>query len=162
MTLSRSLRSIFAAIAMIFPHAALADYCEGGDHILQATTTEVSCLTLDDLREIGMTTVNTSKIWTEGVHEFNGVLLRDLLDHLDAEGSEIEATAINDYAITIPISDAVADGPIIAYEMDGATMTRRQKGPLWVIYPFDSSSKYRTETVYSRSIWQLNRMVVRD
>ena len=63
-----------------------------------------------------------------------------------------------DYAVTIPTSDAVEGGPIIAYEMDGKPMSRRDKGPLWVIYPFDDSAKYRTETIYSRSIWQLNRI----
>jgi hypothetical protein len=42
--------------------------------------------------------------------------------------------------------------------MDGKTMSVRDKGPLWIIYPYDSSADYRTEVVYSRSIWQLDRI----
>jgi hypothetical protein len=37
-------------------------------------------------------------------------------------------------------------------------MSLREKGPLWVIYPYDSDPAYRTEETYSRSIWQLNRL----
>jgi hypothetical protein len=132
------------------------------EHVLQATTNEVTCLTLDDLKQLGATELETSTIWTEGVHQFTGVLLSDLLGYLGAQGSQIEATAINDYSITIPVSDAVDGGPIVAYLMNGETMSRRDKGPLWIVYPFDSDAKYRTETIYSRSIWQLNKIAVME
>ena len=58
-------------------------------------------------------------------------------------------------------SDAVEEGPIVAYEMDGKLMSRRDKGPLWLIYPYSSNAEYRTEVIYSRSIWQLDRMAIR-
>lgn len=122
----------------------------------------VTTFEIEELREIGETEVVTSTIWTDGVHRFTGVSLKDLLDHLNIDGSEIKATAINDYAITIPVGDAVQNGPIVAYEMDGAPMSRRSKGPLWIIYPFDQSSKYRTEAIYARSIWQLNRIHITE
>jgi hypothetical protein len=38
-------------------------------------------------------------------------------------------------------------------------MSVRDKGPLWVIYPYDSDD-YRSEVIYSRSIWQLDRLEV--
>ena len=41
-------------------------------------------------------------------------------------------------------------------------MSVREKGPLWVIYPFDSDPEYQTEVIYSRSIWQLDRIVVEE
>jgi hypothetical protein len=34
-------------------------------------------------------------------------------------------------------------------------MSVRDKGPLWLIYPYDSKAEYQSETIYSRSIWQL-------
>ena len=37
-------------------------------------------------------------------------------------------------------------------------MSRRDKGPLWVIYPYHDNIDYRSETIYSRSIWQLDRI----
>ncbi|WP_367181399.1 molybdopterin-dependent oxidoreductase [uncultured Mameliella sp.] len=119
-------------------------------------------LDLQMLRDIGETTITTDTIWTAGTSEFTGVALDDLLDYLGAEGQEIDARAINDYAVTVPIADAVEGGPILAYAMDGKTMSRRDKGPLWLIYPYASSSTYRTEVIYARSIWQLDRMTVLD
>ena len=77
-----------------------------------------------------------------------------------AEDGTITATAINDYAVEIPMSDAVEGGPIIAYHTNGEEMSRRDKGPLWVVYPYDSDIAYQTELVYSRSIWQLDRISV--
>jgi hypothetical protein len=56
------------------------------------------------------------------------------------------------------MSDAIVGGAIVAFEMDGKPMPRRAKGPLWIVYPFDSSAKFRTESIYARSIWQLNRL----
>ena len=33
-----------------------------------------------------------------------------------------------------------------------------EKSPFGVIHPYDSDPKFRTETIYSRSIWQLTRI----
>lgn len=102
--------------------------------------------------------IETSTIWTEGTHTFKGVSLYVLVDALGITGENLRATAINDYAVDIPISDAVENGPIIAYRMDGETMSVRDKGPLWIIYPYDDDADYRSEVIYSRSIWQLDRV----
>ena len=54
----------------------------------------------------------------------------------------------------------VQDGPILAYLNDGEEMPVRDKGPLWVVYPYDLNASYQSEVIYSRSIWQLDRIVV--
>ncbi|GGE62470.1 molybdopterin-dependent oxidoreductase [Actibacterium pelagium] len=123
---------------------------------------EAAVFDLDMLRALDATQITTDTNWTEGVHTFTGVRLDILLDHIKANGNLISAVAINDYSVEIPVSDAEEGGPIIAYEMDGQPMSRRDKGPLWVIYPFASSSKFRSEVIYSRSIWQLDRMEIRQ
>lgn len=115
-------------------------------------------LGVQDLRDIAVRNIITSTIWTDGINEFSGVPLYALLQHLDVTGSTIEAIALNDYSVFIPISDAREGGPIVAFAIDGQPIPRREKGPLWIIYPFDQSPEFRTETVYSRSIWQLNRL----
>lgn len=160
MRFRQSLMALIATLTLAAPLTAQAADCSADEHVLEATTSTVTCLSLDDLKQLGASEIKTSTLWTDGVHQFTGVSLSDLLTHLEAQGETIEATAINDYAITIPVSDAVAGGPIIAYAMNGAPMSRRDKGPLWVVYPFDSDAKYRTETIYSRSIWQLNKIKV--
>ncbi|MDQ2094934.1 molybdopterin-dependent oxidoreductase [Rhodalgimonas zhirmunskyi] len=120
----------------------------------------VAAFDIDMLRALGETDIVTETIWTPDQHRFTGVRLKTLLERVGAEGGTIKATAINDYAVAIPNTDATPEGPIVAYEMDGKLMSRRDKGPLWVIYPFSSSSDYRTEVIYSRSIWQLDRMII--
>tara|TARA_R110002020_G_scaffold225869_4_gene436162 strand:+ start:4494 stop:5000 length:507 start_codon:yes stop_codon:yes gene_type:complete len=115
---------------------------------------------LEMLEALDATTFETTTIWTDGEHSFTGVSLEALADRLGFEGETLRATAINDYAIDIPLGDAVEGGPIIAYRMDGDTMSVRDKGPLWVVYPYSANADYRSEVVYSRSIWQLDRIKV--
>ena len=103
-------------------------------------------------------TFETSTIWTDGTQTFTGVPLSALMEELGIEAGTLTATAINDYAVEIPVADVLEDGPILAYEMDGAPMSRRDKGPLWIVYPYDADPAFRTETVYARSIWQLDEI----
>ncbi|MCA8927267.1 MAG: molybdopterin-dependent oxidoreductase [Alphaproteobacteria bacterium] len=112
------------------------------------------------LEALPRTVFRTTTIWTDGVQTFEGVSLAVLLDAVGAKGTVIRAYALNDYHIDIPVSDAVSGGPIVAYLRNGSPMPRRDKGPLWVVYPYDSNVMYRTESVYARSIWQLDRMEI--
>jgi hypothetical protein len=115
-------------------------------------------LDMEMLQALPQRSFETSTIWTEGETSFDGVPLSVLLEWIGAEGETVRATAINDYAVEIPVDSISALAPIVAYEMDGAAMSRRQKGPLWIVYPYDSDTKYQTEVIYSRSIWQLDRL----
>jgi len=110
------------------------------------------------LEAMPVTGFETGTIWTDGRSSFAGVALSDLLAALGAEGRVLRATALNDYSVEIPAADAVPGGPIVAYHLDGAEMSVRDKGPLWIVYPYDSAAAYRSETIYSRSIWQLHRL----
>jgi len=105
-------------------------------------------------------TFETSTVWTEGVQTFVGVELVDLLALVGAQGAKLRASAINDYAVDIPSSDAVEGGPIVAFMRNGAPMSVREKGPLWIVYPYDAVPEYQSELIYSRSIWQLDRIEV--
>jgi hypothetical protein len=122
---------------------------------------QVHEFTVEDLRSIGEREIVTTTIWSEGEQSFVGVSLDRLLAETGVEGQTLEAAAVNDYAVEIPTSDAQPGGPIIAYMRNGNLMSLRDKGPLWVIYPYDSDVAFRTEEVYSRSIWQLNRITVK-
>ncbi|EBA16194.1 hypothetical protein RSK20926_20750 [Roseobacter sp. SK209-2-6] len=115
--------------------------------------------TLADLRALDAETFETETIWTEGNQVFTGVPLATLVALFGVEEGTLEARAVNDYMVEIPISDAVTGGPIIAYTRNGGAMSLRNKGPLWLVYPYDSNpASYKNETVYSRSIWQLDRL----
>ncbi|SFL42630.1 molybdopterin-dependent oxidoreductase [Shimia haliotis] len=112
------------------------------------------------LRALPMTMLETDTIWTEGLQTFEGVSLAALLAHVGAGKGELRATAVNDYTVSIPTSDAVKGGPIVAYLRNGEKMSLRDKGPLWIVYPFAENASYQTEEYYSRSIWQLDRIEV--
>ena len=115
---------------------------------------------MDMLQAMDSRSFTTETIWTDGAQTFEGVGLDTLLESLGVSEGTLTATAINDYAVEIPISDAVADGPIIAYARNGEGMSVRDKGPLWIVYPYDDNSDYQSEQVYARSIWQLDRLDV--
>lgn len=114
-----------------------------------------------ELRALPAISFETTTTWTEGVTRFTGVPLAALLDAAGATGTVIEAIALNNYSVSIPVDSLDRDTPIIAYEMDGATFSRRDKGPLWIVYPYDESERYRNELIYGRSIWQLRTLSVK-
>lgn len=113
---------------------------------------------MDMLMAMPSVTFSTTSTWTEGTPTFTGVSLKLLLEAVGAESGEITATALNNYSVTIPTDSLKDEAPIIAYQIDGQTFSRRDKGPLWIIYPFDSDPAYQNELIYGRSIWQLSRL----
>lgn len=115
---------------------------------------------LEMLQSMEQMTFTTTTIWTAGAKTFTGVPLAALLNRLGVTSGALRATAINDYSVEIPVGEIDEHAPIIAVSMDGNLMSRRDKGPLWVVYPYDSNARYRSEIVYSRSIWQLDRIEV--
>lgn len=119
-------------------------------------------LYLDDLDAMEQVEFSTKTIWTDEEARFSGVAVSRLLEELGAEGNTVRMSALNDYAVEMPIAELEEDAPIIATRMNGDPMPVRQKGPYWIIYPFDSSPAYRTEANYSRSVWQLIKLTVLD
>lgn len=150
---------VTAAGATIVAMGAHADTSQ--DILLSITTPEtVRDFTQSDLEGIGIASFETATIWTDGVQEFTGTPLVALVAELGLQDGVLRAIAANDYAIDIPVSDAVEGGPIIAFLRNGQPMSLRDNGPLWVVYPYDDNPDYRSEIIHSRSIWQLERIVV--
>lgn len=117
---------------------------------------------MDDIEKLGVTQFTTSTIWTDGPTSFSGVSLKKILDEVKATGKFVKLTALNDYSIVIPMADIDDEQPIVATKLNGQPMTVRNKGPFWLVYNYDSDIKYRTETIYSRSIWQLSKIELTD
>lgn len=125
-------------------------------------TSEAVEFSLEDLIAIEVSEFTTTTIWTTGPQTFSGVSLKAFLSSQGIESGTILASAINDYTVEIPVSDATIDGPMIAYRLNGEEMSIRDKGPLWIVYPYDSKPEYQAEVIYSRSIWQLDRFAIVD
>lgn len=98
--------------------------------------------------------------WTEGETEFSGPLLRAVLDEVGASGSKLVIRALNDYAAEVPVGDATDFDTILAIEMNGKPMSVRDKGPLFLIYPFDTHPDLYNEKYFSRSVWQIKEIEV--
>lgn len=71
------------------------------------------------LRALSQKTLKTTTPWTEGVNEFQGPLLRDILKVVAADGTIIVAAAIDDYKIEIPLKDAMDHDVILATNHNG-------------------------------------------
>lgn len=103
----------------------------------------------------------TSTPWFKRPRKFSGPLLRDVLAAAGAQGSTLRAVALNDYKVEIPADDAQRYKVLMATRLDDKPMPVREKGPLFIIYPYDDSADLRSERYYSRSAWQLRRLDVR-
>ncbi|MGE0226013.1 MAG: oxidoreductase [Acetobacteraceae bacterium] len=112
------------------------------------------------LESLGLTTIRTATPWFNGPVEFEGVPMTTLMQKVGADGDRLLVFALNDYATEIPMADFAKYQPILALKRDGSYMPVADKGPLFIIYPFDSSAELRNQKFYSRSAWQVARMEV--
>ncbi|MEO7854905.1 MAG: hypothetical protein ABIR94_22050 [Rubrivivax sp.] len=98
--------------------------------------------------------------WFAAPVQFTGPLLRDVLSAAHANGSRLRAIALNDYRVDLPFEDVERHDVLLAHLLDDRPMTVRDKGPLFVIYPFDSKAELRNALYYSRAAWQLRTIEV--
>ncbi|WP_413205108.1 molybdopterin-dependent oxidoreductase [Rhodospirillum sp. A1_3_36] len=118
-------------------------------------------LSIADLEALGLSKTVTSTPWHDGQHAFEGVSLQTLLTYVGAHGKTIIATALNDFRTEIPLADASKWPVIIAYKDNGTPMSIRDKGPFFVVYPFDLYKGLWQEAIFNRSIWQLKSLEIR-
>lgn len=113
------------------------------------------------LEELPNVDITTSTPWHDGVVTFSGVRLSELLNYVGAEGEIITAIALNDYEVEIPVSDAFETNVVVAIEINGKKIEVRDKGPIFIAYPYDSSEALQTQTYYARSAWQVVELSIR-
>lgn len=113
------------------------------------------------LEALGMAGFETTTPWYSGPVRFDGVRMDRLLEAVGALGDRVLAYALNDYTTELPVSDFAAYGVLLAFKRNGEYMPVRDKGPLFIVYPFDSRPELRHQRFYSRSAWQLARLDVR-
>lgn len=113
------------------------------------------------LEKLPQHSFTTQTPWYPSAVTFAGPLLRDVLAAVGAQGTNITAVALNDYKTEIPADDATRHDVIVARLMNNRPMPIREKGPLFIVYPFDTKAELRTELYYNRSAWQLNALRIR-
>ncbi|MBL0404169.1 molybdopterin-dependent oxidoreductase [Microvirga aerilata] len=113
------------------------------------------------LEALGMTTIETTTPWHDGKVKFEGIPLDKLMKQVGATGQRVAVVALNDYTTEIPMEDFERHNVILAIKLNGEYMSVRDKGPLFIIYPYDSNPALKTQTYYGRSAWQVARIDVR-
>lgn len=121
---------------------------------------ELAAFDMAMLESVAQHSFSTKTPWFTQPRKFTGPLLRDLLDLVGAQGSTLRIAALNDYRIDVPVDDVRRYDVVLARLIDDRPITVREKGPLFMIYPFDSDAGLRNALHYSRSVWQLKSIDV--
>ena len=112
------------------------------------------------LMALGKQELMTDTPWTEGINTFNGPSLKSLLEAVGANGSNLAVTALNDYTANVPSKDAYDHDVMLAMDMNGKRMSVRDKGPVFVLYPFAKDPSLNNEVIHNRSVWQVKSITV--
>ncbi|MHA7878672.1 MAG: putative pterin-binding protein [Saccharospirillum sp.] len=115
----------------------------------------------DMLQRLTQGTIVTENPWTDGINTYEGPDGQALMAAVGAQGEVLTLTALNDYSAEMPRSDLEAFGVIFATYINGDRLRVRDRGPLFVIYPFTDAPELNGERYHNRSVWQVNRIVVR-
>lgn len=153
----------FLAVATAFAVMVLAQSSHAGQVVLSidgAVDGGHIDMTLEQIEALGIEKIETTTPWHDGKVDFEGVPLQRLLEKLGAKGTELSIVALNDYRTQLPVDDAAKYGVILASRKQGQPMPISDKGPLFVIYPFDTYPELHNEIYYSRSAWQVRSITV--
>jgi len=160
LTVGKQFVSGVFVLTFLFAGAAIA----GEDVYLSLTNVSdgaVVELTEDDLLAMEQFTVFTENEFVDGLVEFTGPLARDVIAFLNAsEIGTLKLTAVNDYAVEVPMSDLLEYDVIFAMTQNGTRFSIRDKGPIWVIYPMSENVELQDRVYNDRLIWQLVKVDV--
>ena len=131
-----------------------------GGHIVRTNQGARAAFDMGMLEAMAQQSITTKTPWYKEPRKFTGPLLRDVLALVGANGATLRMTALNDYRIDVPFDDARRFDIVLARAIDDRPITVRERGPLFVIYPFDSDPALRNALYYSRSVWQLKSIDV--
>lgn len=118
-------------------------------------------LSLEEIEAMGPASMTTTTPWHDVPTRFDGVLAASLVDKLAPGAKILEMTALNDYRVVVEVSDLRRYSAMIVTRVGGEPMKVRDRGPLWLLYPFDRYEEVRTPDYVARMIWQLKEIVAR-
>jgi hypothetical protein len=131
-----------------------------GGNVAEKNTPSGAVFDLAMLEKLPQRSFITMTPWDKRPIKFTGPLLRDVLAAAKASGTIIKAAALNDYQTSIPLEDAQKFDVILAHKMNDADIPVKTKGPLFIVYPYDTKAELRASTYYERSAWQLKSLTI--
>lgn len=155
-----SFRKAVGACAALVLSATLAIAQEVVLTVNNAADGRAVTFTMDELLALPQTAFETTTIWTDGVDAYAGPSLADVLIAADMPASDLRVTAINDYSVVFPAEKIAPEAPVLAIMMNAEPFSVREKGPIWLLFPFDDDDSYKTEDNFAVSVWQLRQIDV--
>lgn len=117
-------------------------------------------LTLEEIEAMGIASIETTTPWHDGLTTFEGVPMELFLEAVGAHGTAAYVQALNAFSMDIPLSDLIKFDAILAFKTDGKYMDIADKGPLFIVFPYDDVSEARNELFYARSVWQIHSIEI--
>ncbi len=154
-----------AALCLALPAAALQPatgkvILSISGNVAEKNTANAAVFDLAMIEKLPQRSFTTMTPWDKQPIKFTGPLLRDVLAAAKASGTTIKAVALNDYQSSIPLDDAQKFDVILAHKMNDADIPVKTKGPLFIVYPYDTKPELRSATYYERSAWQLKSLTI--
>ena len=101
------------------------------------------------------TRFRTTTLWHQAPAEFSGISARDLFAAVRLRSPRLRLVALNDYVVEADADEIVAADGLFATRQDGVLMPVSDKGPIFLLFPFDQREELRHQIYYSRAVWQL-------
>lgn len=124
-------------------------------NIKAKNTANAAVFDLKMLEELGFQKVITKTPWHKKTMVFEGPRGDVLLEKLGVTQGMMFIKALNDYVAKVPVEDFFKTGAILAMKGDGKFLSIRNKGPLFLIFPFDQSPDLKNDSYYTKSVWQI-------
>jgi len=115
---------------------------------------------MSGLKALPQRSFTTHTPWYQQPVTFTGPLVRDVLNASKVSGVTLTAMALDEYKSRIPLSDVNKFDVILAHSINGEPLNPKNKGPLFIVYPFDSKKELQSVLYYQRSVWQLISLTV--
>ncbi|WP_323912054.1 putative pterin-binding protein [Aeromonas caviae] len=137
----------------------------------QASSSSLLQLILPDKREITLDEAalaalpqvefKTATPWTLGTHRYRGPTLKSVLAAQQVDSaSAIDVAALNGYQQRVDLSlFAKVPLTLVRYQ-DDKPLTRRNKGPLWLLVPLSAHPDMDVSAIHNNMVWQVIRIEV--
>jgi hypothetical protein len=152
-----------AGVAMASLLLAFTDPADASDTILAVTgkvTGGEMNLTLAQIEAMGSARIVTTTPWHDGRVTFEGVPMARFLAAVGAHGTTAFVQALNDFSIDIPLSDLTRFEAVLAFKTNGSYMEIADKGPLFIVFPYDDVEEVRNALFYSRSVRHIHSIAI--
>ncbi|HWA47104.1 MAG TPA: hypothetical protein VG742_02465 [Dongiaceae bacterium] len=154
------MKSVIAVICLLLAPLAAGSAAAQDGNLTIATPGGEMILTAEQLQALPQRELTEQPTNFPKPGRFRGPLLADVLTVARAAGKDVKLTALDDYQVTITADEMAQHNPILALELDGATLIGHDFGPYFVMWPFREKPEIDNEAFQAKAIWQVIKIEV--